>query len=133
MKSRAMISSRNPRDRRADTVCPHAVRRRVARRFRGRADLVSRKFILKGDTTDHGGAMLDGIANSSFDGGEFACLGAPVFCAACKTRGVIVSDGGERTMTVMGKVVAREPDLCQCRCTPQPKLIPSQGTGTLSG
>ncbi|EDT42216.1 hypothetical protein BamMEX5DRAFT_2021 [Burkholderia ambifaria MEX-5] len=94
---------------------------------------MSRKFILKGDTTDHGGVVLDGIANSSFDGRELAYLGSPVFCAACKTQGVIVSDGGERTMTVMGKVVALEHDLCQCLCTPQPKLIPSQATGTLSG
>ena len=42
---------------------------------------MSRKFILKGDTTDHGGVVLDGIANSSFDGRELAYLGAPVFCA----------------------------------------------------
>lgn len=89
------------------------------------------QIILKGDATDHGGVVLDGIANSSFDGRELAYLGAPVFCAACKTEGVIVSDGGERTMTVMGKVVALEYD--RCLCTPQPKLIPSQGTGTVSG
>ena len=94
---------------------------------------MSRIFILKRDTTDHGGVVLDGIASSSFDGRELAYLGAPVFCATSKTHGVIVSDGGERTMTVMGKVVALEHDLCQCRCTPQPKLIPSQGTGALSG
>lgn len=99
----------------------------------GRNDIMSRKFILKGDTTDHGGVVLDGIANSSFDGRELAYLGGAVFCAACKSPGVIVSDGGERTMTVMGKVVALEHDLCQCLCTPQPKLIPSQATGTISG
>ncbi|AYQ40202.1 MULTISPECIES: PAAR domain-containing protein [Burkholderia cepacia complex] len=89
--------------------------------------------MLKGDTTDHGGVVLDGIANSSFDGCELAYLGAPVFCAACKSPGVIVSDGGERTMTVMGKVVALEHDLCQCLCTPQPKRIASQATGTIAG
>ncbi|MCW5135094.1 PAAR domain-containing protein [Burkholderia cenocepacia] len=94
---------------------------------------MSRKFILKGDTTDHGGVVLEGIANSSFDGRELAYLGAAVFCAACKSPGVIVSDGGERTMTVMGKVVALEQDLCQCQCTPLPKLIASQATGTISG
>ncbi|WP_233634762.1 PAAR domain-containing protein, partial [Burkholderia cenocepacia] len=55
---------------------------------------MSRKFILKGDTTDHGGVVLEGIANSSFDGRELAYLGAAVFCAACKSPGVIVSDGG---------------------------------------
>lgn len=62
----------------------------------GRTDNMSRKFILKGDTTDHGGVVLEGIANSSFDGRELAYLGAAVFCAACKSPGVIVSDGGER-------------------------------------
>ncbi|MGU7814432.1 hypothetical protein [Burkholderia sp. AW49-1] len=35
---RAVISSRNARDRRADTDCPRAARRRVARRIRGRAE-----------------------------------------------------------------------------------------------
>jgi uncharacterized Zn-binding protein involved in type VI secretion len=106
-----------------------AARRRVSD---GRTDIMSRKFILKGDVTDHGGVVLDGIAHSSFDGRELAYLGAPVFCAACNTQGVIVSDGGERTMTVMGKIVALEHDLCQCLCTPQPKLIASQETGTIS-
>ncbi|KWF33064.1 PAAR domain-containing protein [Burkholderia pseudomultivorans] len=93
---------------------------------------MSRNFILKGDTTDRGGVVLDGIAGSLFDGRELAYLGAPVFCAACDTQGVIVSDGGERTMSVMGKVVALEHDLCQCRCTPQPKLVASQRTGAIS-
>ena len=32
----------------------------VARHFRGRTDNMSRKFILKGDTTDHGGVVLEG-------------------------------------------------------------------------
>ncbi|VWB23709.1 PAAR repeat-containing protein [Burkholderia lata] len=87
----------------------------------------------KGDTTDHGGVVLDGLANSSFDGREFACPGVPVICAACKSPGVIVSDGGERTMTVNGKVVTLEHDSCRCVCTPQPKLIASQATGTITG
>ncbi|MBM2650947.1 hypothetical protein [Burkholderia diffusa] len=34
----AVISSRNARDRRADTDCPRAARRHAARRFRGRAE-----------------------------------------------------------------------------------------------
>jgi len=36
-------------------------------------------------------------------------------------------------MAVMGKVVALEHDLGRCRCTPQPKLIASQATGTITG
>ncbi|WP_174997379.1 PAAR domain-containing protein [Burkholderia lata] len=94
---------------------------------------MSRTFMLKVDTTDHGVVVLDGLANSSFDGRELACLGAPLFCAACKSPAVIVSDGGERTMTMMGKVVALEHDLGQCWCTPRPKLIAPQATGTITG
>ncbi|VWB52819.1 hypothetical protein BLA50215_05933 [Burkholderia lata] len=36
-------------------------------------------------------------------------------------------------MVVNGKVVALEHDLGQCVCTPQPKLIASQATGTITG
>ena len=40
---------------------------------------MSRRFILKGDNTDSNGVVLDGIADSSFDGRPLAYVGAPVF------------------------------------------------------
>ncbi|CAM2145319.1 MULTISPECIES: PAAR domain-containing protein [Paraburkholderia] len=94
---------------------------------------MTRKFILKDDKTDHNGVVMDGIEGSSYHGRPLAYIGAPVMCQTCSKQGVIVSDGGPHTMTVMGKVVALENDLCQCECQPQPKLVASMDTGTLAG
>lgn len=92
---------------------------------------MSRRFILKGDKTDRNVLVLDGIADSSFDGRPLAYLGAPVFCTTCSAEGFVIGDGSPRTMEVMGKQVALENDLCQCKCEPLPKLLASQATGTL--
>jgi uncharacterized Zn-binding protein involved in type VI secretion len=94
---------------------------------------MSRKFILKGDKTTSNGTVIDGVDGSTFDGRPVSYLGASVSCPACGATGVIVSDGSPRTMTLMGKQVALENDLCQCKCTPLPKLVASQSTGTISG
>jgi len=92
---------------------------------------MNRRFILKGDKTDRNGLVLKGIADSSFDGRPLAYLGAAVFCNTCGAEGPIVGDGSPRTMRVMGKQVALENDLSQCKCEPLPKLVASQATGTL--
>jgi hypothetical protein len=34
-------------------------------------------------------------------------------------------------MTVMGKQVALEDDLCQCKCEPLPKLVATQSLGSV--
>ncbi|HEF5153694.1 PAAR motif family protein [Burkholderia multivorans] len=88
---------------------------------------MNRRFILRGDKTDRNGVVVDGIANTSFQGQPVAYLGA-----ACGTTGVIISDGTPRLMTMMGKQVALEDDLCQCRCDPLPKLIASQTLGSIT-
>lgn len=93
---------------------------------------MSRRFILKGDTTDRNGVVEDGIEGSSFQGRPLAYLGAAVQCPACGTEGVIISDGSPRSMIVRGKTVALENDLCQCKCDPLPKLIASQALGSIS-
>lgn len=93
---------------------------------------MSRKFILKDDTTDRNGVVLDGIKGSSFDGRPLAYLGAPVMCHTCNFEGIIISDGSPHTINVMGKQVALENDLCQCKCQPLPKLVASQTMGSLS-
>lgn len=93
---------------------------------------MSRRFIRKGDKTDRNGVVTDGIGNAPLQGQPLAYLGAPVQCPACGTEGAIISDGSARTMTVMGKQVALENDLCQCKCDPLPKLIASQALGSLS-
>lgn len=93
---------------------------------------MKRRFIRKGDTTDRDGVVTDGLAQSMLQGEPLAYLGAPVHCPACGTQGVIISDGSPRTMTVMGKQVALENDLCQCECDPLPKLIASQALGSIA-
>ena len=98
----------------------------------GRTSIVSRRFIRKGDKTDRNGVVQDGIENSSFQGQQLAYLGGRVQCPACGMEGVIISDGSPRTMTVRGKQVALENDLCQCKCTPLPKLIASQTLGSIT-
>ena len=93
---------------------------------------MKRRFIRKGDTTDRDGVVTDGLAQSMLQGEPLAYLGAPVHCPACGAQGVIISDGSPRTMTVMGKQVALENDLCQCECDPLPKLIASQALGSIA-
>ncbi|WP_261546154.1 PAAR domain-containing protein [Burkholderia multivorans] len=93
---------------------------------------MNRRFILRGDKTDRNGVVVDGIANTSFQGQPVAYLGAAVQCPACATTGVIISDGTPRLMAMMGKQVALEDDLCQCRCDPLPKLIASQTLGSIT-
>ncbi|CAN7620381.1 PAAR domain-containing protein [Trinickia sp. LjRoot230] len=92
---------------------------------------MNRRFIRKGDKTNHNGVVIDGIAGTSFQGQPFAYLGGSVQCPACGTKGVIVSDGSPRAMTVMSKQVALENDLCQCKCDPLPKLVASQALGSI--
>ena len=93
---------------------------------------MTRRFVRKGDKTDRNGVVKDGIGNSSLQGEPLAYLGGLVECPACGTEGVIISDGSPRTMTVMGKQVALENDLCQCKCDPLPKLIASQTLGSIT-
>ncbi|WP_176059016.1 PAAR domain-containing protein [Paraburkholderia sp. BCC1876] len=93
---------------------------------------MSRRFILKGDKTDHDGVVEEGIEGTSFQGRPMAYIGAQVHCPRCGTTGVIVSDGASRDMTVMGKQVALEKDLCQCQCDPLPRLVASQTPGAIS-
>ena len=93
---------------------------------------MTRRFIRKGDRIDRDGVVMDGIGNSSLQGQPLAYLGASVQCPACGTAGVIVGDGAPRSMTVMGKQVALENDLCQCKCDPLPKLIASQAIGSIT-
>ncbi|MBF3496265.1 MULTISPECIES: PAAR domain-containing protein [Burkholderia] len=92
---------------------------------------MSRRFIRQGDKTDRNGVVVEGIVGTSFQGQPFAYLGAPVLCPACGTTGVIISDGSPRAMTMMGKQVALENDLCQCKCEPLPKLVASQTLGSI--
>ena len=93
---------------------------------------MTRRFVRKGDKTDRNGFVKDGIGNWSLQGEPLAYIGGRVACPACGAEGIIISDGSPRTMTVMGKQVALENDLCQCKCDPLPKLLASQPLGSLT-
>lgn len=92
---------------------------------------MSRRFVRKEDKADRNGVVIDGITGTSFQGQPFAYLGGFVQCPACDTKGVTVSDGSPRTMTVMSMQVALEDDLCQCKCDPLPKPVASQALGSI--
>ncbi|MFM0371075.1 PAAR domain-containing protein [Paraburkholderia aspalathi] len=93
---------------------------------------MERRFIIQGDITDRSGVVMDGISGSSLDGERRAYIGGIVKCYSCDKESVIVTDGSPHTVSVMGKQVALENDLCQCACDPLPKLIASQTRGLLS-
>jgi uncharacterized Zn-binding protein involved in type VI secretion len=93
---------------------------------------MSRRFVLKGDKTEHDGVVLDGIAGSSLDGRPLAYLGAPVFCYTVQHGRRQLRRWLASHDPIMGKQVALENDLCQCKCDPLPKLVASQTEGTVS-
>lgn len=93
---------------------------------------MGRRFIVQGDMTDRNGVVMDGITGSSLDGKPLAYVGGVVKCHSCDREGVIITDGTPHTVSVMGKQVALENDLCKCICEPLPKLIASQTRGSLS-
>lgn len=90
--------------------------------------MTRRYDIVKGDFTTVGGIVQDGDPNDILNGREQAYENALVWCPACKTMGRIVCIGRRLSMTGSdGREVALSDDLCVCRCSPSPRLIPSQG------
>lgn len=92
---------------------------------------MTRRIILRGDRTDRNGEVLEGIPSSTFGGRPVAFHGAKVLCHTCNSEGVIVGQGASLPMTVSGKQVALENDICNCKCKPPPKLVASQFQGVL--
>jgi uncharacterized Zn-binding protein involved in type VI secretion len=71
--------------------------------------MTKREFILKGDTTTHGGTVItawgeDGPAPFHIDGIPIACVGDKVFCPHCK--GVYTIIEGATNSPVCGKQMA---------------------------
>jgi len=80
---------------------------------------MSKPFIVVGDKTSHGGAVLAGAPTASTHGLPIARLGDPVSCPKC---GPTVIASGDAGMLVMGQPVARHGDKTACGAT----LIASQ-------
>lgn len=77
---------------------------------------MGRDWIVKGDTTSHGGTVLDGDSIFTADGKPVARVGDPVACPRCKGVFPIVS-GGANLIGSNGKQVARHGDTTACGAT----------------
>jgi hypothetical protein len=90
---------------------------------------MSRRFVLKGDKTEHDGVVLDGIAGSSLDGRPLAYLGAPVFCYTVQhgrrhpRRWLASHDGDNGQAGRSGK----RPVSVQMRPTAEAGRVPNRG------
>ncbi|WP_230877687.1 MULTISPECIES: PAAR domain-containing protein [unclassified Burkholderia] len=82
---------------------------------------------MKGDKTTSGGTVLFGDPNSSVRSQEQAYEHDSVWCPECQSMGYILCTGPRISMTnIIGKEGALSDDLCACKCTPMPRLLPSQ-------
>ncbi|CAN7295420.1 PAAR domain-containing protein [Trinickia sp. LjRoot230] len=89
--------------------------------------MVRRYDILKGDKTTAGGTVTDGSSLDTIADREQAYEGDHIWCPSCRSVGRIVCDGLRISMKgVDGREGALSDDLCVCKCSPSPRLIPSQ-------
>lgn len=89
--------------------------------------MTRRYDILRGDKTTTGGIVLGGDASDKVGDREQAYEDDPVWCPVCQTTGRIVCQGGRQSMKAPdGREGALSDDICACKCTPSPLLVPSQ-------
>lgn len=85
-----------------------------------------RPFIVRGDTTDHGGTVIEADVTFDVHGKPVALVGHMVVCPKCK--GIFPIKSGAPDMNSMGMDVARHGDKTGCGAT----LISSQAVATWS-
>ncbi len=85
-----------------------------------------RYTITLGATTSAGGKVVSASGSGCINGVPVALEGDLVACPACKATGRIMCAGPRIPEMSNGKHVALENDLCSCRCSPSPKLLPAQ-------
>lgn len=93
---------------------------------------MKRYLIRLGDKTTAGGVVTEGDSTSMHHGIPLAYHGAEIYCHACKSVGHIVNVPPFRPMTILGKQVALENDICICECDPPPTLIATQHDSSMS-
>jgi uncharacterized Zn-binding protein involved in type VI secretion len=86
-----------------------------------------RPFIVVGDSTDHGGVVIEGSGFTDTHGKKIARVGDQVTCPK-RSHGTTVIVTGDPTMIIDGKPAARHGDKCACGAT----LISSQFVSTVS-
>lgn len=75
---------------------------------------MERPFILVGDTTSHGGKVIEGSTGSTVDGKPIARVGDAVTCPMKGHGGVTKIVTGDTTCLIDGKPAARDGDLTAC-------------------
>ena len=87
-----------------------------------------RYYILEGDSTTAGDIVQKTSNSLSFKvhGKEQSYIGDDVWCHACQSMGKIIPDQDRLSTKVNGRMPALNDDLCQCRCSPLPRLVHSQ-------
>lgn len=89
--------------------------------------MLYRYACLDGDRTTAGGTVhASRTTHLSVKGKRMAVEGDPVYCPACGQTGEIVCTGPRRGNTTNGKLHALNDDLCQCGCSPAPRLVNSE-------
>ncbi|KVO99810.1 hypothetical protein WL28_11700 [Burkholderia ubonensis] len=90
--------------------------------------MAKRAMICVGDTTTHGGRVLEGSASATIDGKPIAGVGHKVLCPQCKGVFPILPDAGRRyPHQVAGRDTAVEGMKTACGAT----LIASQSSASL--
>lgn len=87
---------------------------------------MSRPFILIGDSTDHGGVVLEGTQVSDIGGKAIARVGDKVSCPKRGHGGTTVIVSGDPTCIIDGQPAARHGDKTACGAT----LLSSQASTT---
>lgn len=87
---------------------------------------MGRPFITLGDTTDHGGTVIEASAASDTNGKRLARVGDKVTCPKKGHGGTTVIATGDPTMIIDGKPAARHGDKTACGAT----LIATQAVST---
>jgi uncharacterized Zn-binding protein involved in type VI secretion len=83
-------------------------------------------FILVGDSTDHGGVVIEGAPTSAAAGRVIARVGDKVSCPKRGHGGTTVIVSGDPTCIIDGQAAARAGDKTACGAT----LISSQSVTT---
>lgn len=87
--------------------------------------MAARAIVREGDTTSHGGTVLESFPNFNIYGKNASGIGHRGYCPQCKTEFVIVA--GAQNFIFMGKNVAVEGMLTSCGAV----LIASQWQATV--
>jgi uncharacterized Zn-binding protein involved in type VI secretion len=90
--------------------------------------MVTRRYdILNGDRTSAGRTVEAADGNDMIGDRAQVCENDPIWCPACQSIGRVVTVGKRLpTSEPDGRETALSDDLCVCKCSPSPHLIPSQ-------